>query len=381
MDARRALFAALAVVASAVSGCRAVGNHGVTRPGPIAAGRSVTAEQVAAKINRNARAIETAQAQAQITLNGRPGSAGGLMAWEAPRNFRLQLRTNLKPDIADLGSNDSGFWFSDSQDRKLYVGNYDASGRVPANVPLAAQPDWIIESLGLRELGPEEVASMKVERGKKAGTLVASHRRTGSNGEPCIKTMVLDERTLQVLSHELYSSNSSKKTTLLARAEIQGYHTLSGPSSDAAVSFPKTVSLKWYVPEPFGLTAQIDAPDLNVEMAGRRDGLFARPSKKPGYETVSLDQASPNYASAPTTIRETRPAPSSGPAIELGDPSPLDEGAMRTVAPAPLGPDLPPGQIEPEAIIGARLPRPPGDEGPRRFARGNKAYRPLGVER
>lgn len=388
MVRQHALIALLAAVAAL--GCRAGSNSALVRSNPVAvrsAENQVAARDVADHINRNARMVHSLVSQATVSATGRRrfgGGADGKLALERPHKFRLTLSAPGRPELADLGSNPERFWFATSEERTIYVGDYDEAGQIPPNVPFPMQPDWLVEALGLREITPEEVAAMTVKE-TRPGVLVLSYLRTNGQGETFKKVMIVDKRTMEVHEHQLYTKDGK----IIAKAEIAVYRPASGPGPEdpaetVTASLPQTIKVTW-VPDGMELVARLNDPRINVLTADAAAELFEEPRKE-GYARMTFNIPSSDYAAGPTTIRETRPAPAtSRNGVGFGEPIPLnDEGATRAKGPAAFAPGSPSSRDldpEPEAVIGARIARAPASRLPEPATFGGRSSRGFGWER
>jgi hypothetical protein len=388
MVRRHALLALLAAVAA--SGCRAGSNSALVRPNPVAvrpAENKVVAQDVADYINRNSQSVHSLVSKATVSATGRRrfgGGADGKLALERPHKFRLTLSAPGRPELADLGSNPEHFWFATSEEKTIYVGDYDEAGQIPPNVPLPMQPDWLVEALGLREITPEEVAAMTVKE-TRPGVLVLSYPRTNGRGETFKKVMIVDKRTMEVHEHQLYTNDDK----IIAKAEIAVYQPASGPDPEnpaqtVTASLPQTIKVTW-VPDGMELIARLNDPRINVLTEDATAELFEEPQKE-GYARMTFNTPSSDYAAGPTTIRETRPSPAaSDNGVGFGEPIPLgDDGATRAGGPAAFAPDLPTSRDrtpEPEAVIGARIARAPASRVPEPATFGGRSGRGFGWER
>jgi hypothetical protein len=383
MVPRSAAVALLAVVAA--SGCRSFG-FGVQPPAPVASPATADAREVIRLHNQNAQRISGLRAKPSIVgrVEDKRFTVKGRMALERPRNFRLELGSTFAGEVADLGSNTQGFWFwvRDSKPRAIYVCNYDETGTSP--VPVAFQPDWIVEALGLLEIP----ADASVEKGSEAGTVVVTQRL--DNGPT--KRTVLDSATGQIREHRVYAAD--RKTVLAQAVVTAGYRRVpvpatGGDGTEPPVLLPRKVRLV-LAQNQMELDIDLDDVEANPPLDAVRAQLFAEPDKtREGYARVNLrddlkDRS--DYARAtPTTVRETPSPPASGGGIRLRDPVPLgDDKTPRTPdEPLPLTPDLPAAstRADAEEVVGARIPRAPGLGALASGATGWRQVSPPGFER
>ena len=372
---RRCLALFSAVAAAATCGCRAAGFDSAARlPEPIALGPALDAEGVVARANDNARRITSVRANSSIKVEvlaeRKSYGVRGTMAMEPPKDFRLRLETPGMGiiDVADLGSNDREFWFwvKDNKDKAIYVCEYDSSGESP--LASALQPDWIVESMGLRVIPDDEAASMKARR-EGANTILTSQRK-GAGGETLVKETVVDTATKRVVAHRLYGMQGGRRT-ILAEAVI-------GRSKEVRPEVPKgdedADNSPLTVPEQIVLTWHQQKLRMDIHLSDVRlnkrftDEQRAEMFSVPTIRNVARKNLKdlPEFAAAPpaAAVRETRPVPVPAPArqgrVKLGDPAPIGvEGAYRSRRDSvPLGPDLQGRSGGAEAVIGARVPRP-----------------------
>src|SRR4051794_14100975 len=142
----------------AAAGCRTANVNSIAhnRPPEVKPRPSFDLEEFVAEYNRNAEQIRSLKGQPSITARLGPeekptteGQLDGRMAFERPRNFKLELSAGLKGKVADIGSNDEQFWFwvQNSKDKSVYVCSYDELGST--SLAVTYQPEWIIQAMGL----------------------------------------------------------------------------------------------------------------------------------------------------------------------------------------------------------------------------------------
>src|SRR5262245_35815809 len=158
---RPALLLVLAL-ASAQTGCAWTRNLCGLQPPPppCVLAADATKDDVVAYLNENTRKIHSWRTdRAKIRTRGVPVPLDAYIAVESPRNFRLIVKAPMGPREADLGSNQEHFWFWNKQNQEKCV--FQARHDEPAKLkrfPIPFQPDWIIETLGVIDIDPEEVA-------------------------------------------------------------------------------------------------------------------------------------------------------------------------------------------------------------------------------
>ena len=241
---------------------------------------------------------------------------------------QLQART-LQPrgKEADIGSNDKGFWFwtrpGPGQPKEIFVCDYDATGKSPLEGPL--QPDWIIESLGLREITEDEAAGITIEptNSPNGDTVALAQSFRGGSGATYKKVTLVDKSSGLVRENRLYRIDKDRKTPL-ATAVVSDSQRVSLPADEAkapdapcSVVLPSKVKLAWYTPDrqnpDIPQKLEIDVrllgpPELNKPVPHE---LFEEYTYK-GLVRVPLNEPFGIAKSSSTEIRETRPAP--GPA-------------------------------------------------------------------
>jgi hypothetical protein len=364
---RQAMLALLATLA--LAGCRTAGVGNLTRPEPIAPPSSLSARELIAEHNRNAKRIQSFEARPSITIRSEQVSGGvsGKLALERPRNFKLDIfHTGGK--VADLGSNDTEFWFwmKDSKQRAIYYCDYDdlASGSLAATFQ-TFQPDWIIEAMGLRIIPDEEVDEITVKRGTEPGTLVLTHRPTRSGGQTFTRVTILDESTHQIKVHKLLSGDQK---TLLAQATVTSGYQSVPITSDAVetgetVFVPRALKLDW-VQEKLVLEVTLNQARAGKEgfKQSRREALFVEPKLGRGFERLNLAKQADTLDPPATTVRETMPAPPTR--VRLGEPTPLGLDDPKTMPRDPVAraDDHPPRTALVEKYVGPRIPSPPESE-------------------
>jgi hypothetical protein len=370
--ARQALLALVAV--ATVSGCRA-GSGGLLAPPPLASRPSIEATELVERHNQNAERVAGLDALPRVVIQStkRRGAVqlGGKMALERTRNFRMTLDTPLGRQVGDVGSNDREFWFWTNQERALYVGQYGAGGSAPADLPF--QPDWIVEALGLRVISEDEARRIKVQRGSQAGTLVLTHTRDDGRGKTTIKQTQIDEQSGLVREHRFYGPD---RKTVVARAYPTDYRPLKLPGTDGPETavLPQKIKLVARPRSDETVTMDLILSDTRVNpefTQAMRDELFTVPKKR-GAEVVYLnsnpDPESSGFAAetdGPDRVHQTRSAPARGTGVELGEPAPIGvDGATlyRDDAMPRTEDDLSESEARPEAIVGSRYPRPPGED-------------------
>jgi hypothetical protein len=362
--------AALALVAAsllALAGCRTAGVNDLLRPDLASSRPKESAADLLADHNRNAEQVKglTAYPAVQASRRLRVGALSGRLALDGRRNFKLELDApgGLSGKAADIGSNETEFWFwvKDSEEKAVYYCNYDETGASPLAVSF--QPDWIIEALGLHVVSDEEAAQIEVSRGQVPGKVILTRREKSPRGGEVVKETVLSEPTRRIQEHSVYSAG---KKILLARATLSDYQTYPvGPkSTDPAaetVYLPGTIKLEWPREKLALVVSMGKRVTVNpVFSDAKRHALFVEPVF-PDFARVNLaDRAGVEPASA-TTVRETMPAPP--PRIRLSNPKPLGSRGLRRnpLDPAEVVADSRPVlPVADEEVVGPPIPTVPG---------------------
>lgn len=350
----------------AATGCRTAGVNNLAQkdPAPVRARESAT--ELLAEHNRNAEKVQSLEASPSISGSNRsriwPGASGRL-AFERPRNFRLQISAGFS-EAADIGSNDQEFWFwfKESPQKAVYYANYDESGASPLAAGL--QPDWIVEAMGLRVIPESESSRMTVAPASADPTaLVLTLRETTSRGVEYVKEIVLAEPTRRIREQRVYSAG---KKTLLAQAIVSGHDEYTAGEPAGKVFLPRKLHLR-LTQDKTALDVTMSEVVVNQFDPSRRQARFSEPQRK-GFARLNMaeqaglasgEPAAGEPASPPTSVRETMPAP---PRIKLSEPAPLGlEGARRTRHDPPiLAADLARSPARGvEAVVGAPVPTGP----------------------
>jgi hypothetical protein len=394
----------LAGLTVAASGCRAVGPKSTFRQGGAnTLAPTMSVQEAVSAINQNAQAVNSLQARTSISasLGGRRPFATALkgnMLMERERNFRLQLAA-LGVSVADIGSNDQGFWFwVKDNDRAIYTCKYDANGRIPSGVPITMQPDWIIEAMGLREISETDAASMTIRRGNdsivdpRSGRTIPTDVLRGpwqsGSGESFHRVIVLNSATKRIARYALYGPDGKQ---MLAEASPE-YEPPKG--DDVGPAIPHRVRLRW-VKEQIVLDVSLSQVDPNPSFDKNRAYSFAEPDM-PGFERrdlAAMSGANGNAGQGQTQIRETRPVPDlrtrrgfdgAASQVRLGPPSPvgLDGAALPSGDSRSQQPYLPPLPPPSDDLIRDTVPTAPLDAGTASVASDSRLSRArTGVER
>ena len=358
------------------AGCRTIGTEPSTRPRPpeARARSAFDVDEFVAEHNQNADRIRSLEARPSIAAAmGPPGNRtneghlDGRLAMERPRNFKLELY-HIKSTFADIGSNDerSWFWVQNSKDKSVYVCDHAEL----SSTALAAtyQPDWIVESMGLRPIAPDEATRIKVRPGPEPATTALILPTIGSGAQAYSRVMIVSNLTRKVQEYRVISPDGKN---LIAQATIKKYRDLPTSKTGEAAGggsescyVPENIVLDWKK-EQLTLDVTLKRVEVNQFDPSRRSALFVEPSP-PGYARVNLAElARQRQSDGSTAVRETMPAPEPRNRVRLKPPEEIrNDGAAvkasrRTVQPLPKSPVLLP-VFSPDEVMGAPTPTAPG---------------------
>jgi hypothetical protein len=225
--------------------------------------------------------------------------------------------------VADIGSNDTEFWFMNPDEKSIYTCKFEDLPSTP--LAISFQPDWIIDALGLKTISPEVARAIKVRRGKDPATTELVFPPTRSNGQVSRRVLTVSNQSRQIKTHRLYSGDTM---TLLAQADITEYQNAPLDDSDGQSAepgptclLPQTIRLDWKQ-EQFTLDVNLKDVVLNNFDPRERAAVFVEPTPE-GYAHVDLANTRPSRGpGGETTIRESLPAPESkaNRRVRLGSP-------------------------------------------------------------
>ena len=371
MVRRSWIVAAFSILAGA--GCHAGRPQRVTNPDPPINRADIPAARYIEQHNQNAELVLGLEARPRIQVirgdgKAERGRANGNLALEGERNFSLDMNV-LGRKVADIGSNEKGFWFWVSEDpsKSIYVCDYENIDSCQLAITL--QPDWILEAMGLRRYTADEARKISATTGTTPGTIVLTQIRKDPRGNTYTKETIINEATSRIMEHRLYSGY---KKTLLANAVVTNYLAIAVPKTGNEVDpaaatltaqIPENFKLNWKSiegQEGFGLDITMNDVKLNPVLDDKkRTARFTEP-KIAGTKRQDLALLDPATAPASRTY-QSRPIPPANSGVSLGAPEPVPmgvEGATRRqIDPAPLSPDLSATPAQPAGIVGARVPR------------------------
>ncbi len=268
------------VLISTLSGCAWMrGVCGMQPPpAPCVLAPDAPKEEVVAYLNENTRKIRSWKTdRATIKPRGVLVTMPATIAVESPRNFRLMVNGPMGLREADLGSNQEQFWFWNKQNQEKHV--FQARHDEPAKLKKYAipfQPDWIIESLGVIDIDPEDVQMRQGPPGSKTVYLIAE--RASPQGFKVRKVTTVDTCRGVIREHALYNMHDE----LIARAELSGH----ARDAKSQATLPMKIVLDWPQAQ-LGMTMTIS--DVDVNPTRLPQSLWAIPHIT-GYEPVDLTE-------------------------------------------------------------------------------------------
>jgi hypothetical protein len=179
------------------------------------------------------------------------------IAVESPLNFRLVAKNPMGGNEVDLGSNQEHFWFWNrrSEEKCVYQARHEQEPGRPRRFRIPFQPDWIMESLGVIEIDPENVSDMTPgQPGKHTVFLWAN--RVSPEGYKVRKVTAVDLCRGVIREHALYDARGQ----LIARAVLD--HHIRDKKSDAVI--PQLIDLEWPQAK-LGLTMTLSDIEVNPE--------------------------------------------------------------------------------------------------------------------
>lgn len=253
------LFASVALCSSGCAWGRSLfAGRGSLEPSPYALSPASSVDQVVACLNENTHRLTAWRTtKGTITTRGAAGlpvTVGASIAVESPRNFRLTVNGPMGGNEVDLGSNNDQFWFWNKRNEEKYVftARHDQETGRMQRFPIPFQPDWIMESLGVIDIDPDE---MTLEPGPpRSNTVILRADRLSPQGARVKKVTVVDLRHAVILEHALYDARGR----LIAKAVLSG-HTRD-KASQAII--PTRIDLEWPQAQ-LGLTMTLSEVEVN----------------------------------------------------------------------------------------------------------------------
>ncbi len=221
---------------------------------------SLSREELVAHINRHSRELSSwrcLDTQIKIRMpNGLRHRLSGMIACEAPSNFRLTARNVLAS--ADLGTNHDICWFyMKPGDSPLIMWSHDDAellDQVELGFP-RIEPRWLMNVLGVVPLRPEDFSLSTGPAGSKELWLQAIVEKP--NGEAVRRAIKVDTMTGHVREHVIYDADRNP----IIRANLSNYKTVDGNvlPTTVALEFPKLdmeIELSFPKIEPNAVTPQ-----------------------------------------------------------------------------------------------------------------------------
>ncbi len=234
------VFVAL-TLSTAASGCAWGRNWFGGRPAVPAQcviAEDATAQQIVVHLNENThklRGWRTTRAKIATRGNMLVPQVDATVVVESPRNFRLVAANPMGGKEVDLGSNAEQFWFwvRRNEDKQVVVASHDLDPERMRKFPFPFQPDWIMETMGVIEINPdEELALEPGPPGKDLVRLIAN--RTSPQGFKVRKVTVVDRRYGVIREHALWDAQNH----LIAKAVLSQY-------TKSAPYLPLKIDLEW----------------------------------------------------------------------------------------------------------------------------------------
>jgi len=234
-------------------------------------------EDVVAFLNGNTNKLRSWRTtRVQISIRGASAvpipPVGASIAVESPRNFRLVASNPMGLPEADFGSNEDQFWFwnKHNDQKNVFVASHDQPTR---KIPF--QPDWIMESMGVVEIDPDEITERRPGV-PGTHTVVLLADRVSPEGAKVRKVTVVDVRRGLVTEHALYDARGQ----LIARA-LLGSHVRDKASG---IVIPGSIELDW---PPAKLRMTMSLSDIEVNPQRISAQTWTRP-EIPGYAVYDL---------------------------------------------------------------------------------------------
>ncbi|NLX96775.1 MAG: hypothetical protein GXY83_11410 [Rhodopirellula sp.] len=281
-------------------GCRSAAPFYASPPAPVLP-PTPTLEQIIQTVNANSSQIQSLSTS-DATLSGPQfPTLRASVAFERPRRLRLRAETALTGPELDLGSNDEVFWFwiRRSHPPVVYYCRHEQFDISPARSMFPVRPEWLIESLGIDALDPNQPHQGPIPVAE--GRFEVRTLRPTVDGETT-KVTVIDGMRGLVIEQHLYDVQgrllASSVVTQHRRDPLTGVYVpqtldIRSPSAQFSMRLDlgKVVvnrlagdpSLLWTIPSYGGLQAvdlcspnQQVAPGLGLS-AGAGDATSQRP--------------------------------------------------------------------------------------------------------
>lgn len=165
--------------------------------------------------------------QGQVEGRSRAVKLDGMLAYQKPRHFRLQLDSVVGNEL-DIGSDGNVFWFWSKRMKEpgLYWARYEDLGKTRLKTPF--NPYWLSGCLG-----HEEIDYKDAQIDQNNGKLRVIKTNMSVQNQPVKVVTIIDQNRRRVVGHGLYDANN----TLVASSEIQEFY---------EGNVPKKVTFVWY---------------------------------------------------------------------------------------------------------------------------------------
>lgn len=264
----------MAVVSTGASCPRRVGVSGP--PAPVAFATAPTLDQITQFLASNAAKVQSLQTTtARLKVPGAP-KLGFQLAWQRPKNFRMQASLGFTGAELDLGSNDTEFWFwaKRNEPPALYFARHADAQSPGVQHVLPLPPTWITEALGLVEIDPSARYEGPYQRTPGYFEIRAVVPTPTGN---LTKVYLLDNRFGYIVEQTVYDAQG--RIVALAR-ESQHVHL-----PEVGVSLPRAVEVQL---PTLQLEFQLEIDGYQVNALGTQsDQLWIRP-QFPGSQAIDL---------------------------------------------------------------------------------------------
>ncbi len=256
-----------------------------TPPIPVVLEATPTSAQIVAAVNANGADVRQLSSDVRLRIPGAPPLSGNLIV-ERPRNLRMKVGLIGMSDLGfDVGSNDQEFWFwtkaaSSAGPPTLYFARHDDFQASPARGTLPIEPQWILDSIGLVHIDPNEPWVGPLTRPDGHYEL---RRELSTPGGALTKILVIDRQTAILRQQSLYD----ERGRLLAyvnpvKHEYDEVH---------GVSLPRRIELVVIGPDAQPQAMTLDLANLRInELYGDPALQWTRPQPA-GTQVIDLASA------------------------------------------------------------------------------------------
>jgi hypothetical protein len=217
----------------------------------------ITQAELVNYLNNNTKKIlawRTTRATIATHGQGLVPTVNATVAVESPRNFRLVATNPMGGNEVDLGSNQEHFWFWNrrSAEKYVYQAQHDVEAERMRRFPIPFQPDWIMESLGVIEIDPDQELTMQPgPAGSHIVFLTAD--RISPQGVKVRKMTAVDLCHGVVREHVLYDARGP----MIARAVLNNHYR----DKTSGCVLPRTIDLEW---RQANLRLTMNLPEIEV---------------------------------------------------------------------------------------------------------------------